>query len=592
MRTLPRRQVTDGRRTPQADPSLRWRTEASIQRGRIAALAMATAVTLSLRGLSADPRWAIVAVLLITVVSVQVALAGARHDRLLPVVGWGSFAGDGLAIAIALAVVSTNPADPIWAISALLAIEAAVRWRTRGAVAGGLLAAVLAGGWAVAAYGYEGRALSIESLLFRGTVIVVLALPVGLLIDQLRREQERSRQLEELSTELILLVDPDGTIMDANPAAVRLLGVAREELCGRPVSQVLPGSPPLDELLAASGAGDHLLYELPRQGDGGTSLELSADHPGEQDLLHVIGRDVTARIRAEQQLRASEQRFRALFERHVDAVLGLDADGSLLHANPAAARLLGAPASRLIGRPLLDVVPSSHHDELRAALRSALDGRPREDAMVLRLGHDPPRDVSLVLLPAVVDGEVTGVFVLARDVTEERVREEELRFQAEHDALTGLPNRVALRERMNAALDAGRPFGVLFADLDGLKHLNDTHGHAAGDAALVAVAERLRRAVRESDAAFRLAGDEFCVLVDPVDEVALGALRDRVSSVIGQPLAIGEHLIPMSASVGLALSRPEDDADALLARADEAMYAIKVTRPGRRRPASEGRVRG
>ncbi len=86
---------------------------------------------------------------------------------------------------------------------------------------------------------------------------------------------------------------------------------------------------------------------------------------------------------------------------------------------------------------------------------------------------------------------------------------------------------------------------------------------------MVAVAERLRRAVRKSDAAYRMAGDEFCVLVDPADEAELSGRRDRVASVIAQPLAIGQHLVPMSASVGMPRSHPEDDAEALLARADE-----------------------
>ncbi len=148
---------------------------------------------------------------------------------------------------------------------------------------------------------------------------------------------------------------------------------------------------------------------------------------------------------------------------------GSTPDGCRRHANPSADQLAGEPTSRRFGRSRFEVVPSAHDDELRAALRAALDGRLREDAMVLSLGQDPSRDVSLVLLPTIVDDEFTGVFALARDVTEECVLEEQLRCQAQHDALSGLSTRTALRRRMNAALDAGRAFGLLFPDLDGVQ---------------------------------------------------------------------------------------------------------------------------
>jgi diguanylate cyclase (GGDEF)-like protein len=165
---------------------------------------------------------------------------------------------------------------------------------------------------------------------------------------------------------------------------------------------------------------------------------------------------------------------------------------------------------------------------------------------------------------------------------------DEIRHQALHDGLTGLANRVLFRDRVIQALDRckgreGRPFAVLFIDLDDFKVLNDTLGHARGDDVLIAAAARVESSLRPSDTAARLGGDEFAVLLDDVgDERTALSIAIRLADALRQPVNLGDATPTIAASIGVALSgQGEETADDLLRNADVAMYAAKASSRGR-----------
>jgi len=165
---------------------------------------------------------------------------------------------------------------------------------------------------------------------------------------------------------------------------------------------------------------------------------------------------------------------------------------------------------------------------------------------------------------------------------------DEIRHQALHDGLTGLANRVLFRERVVQALDRrngreGRPFAILFIDLDDFKVLNDTLGHARGDDVLIAAGARVAASLRPSDMAARLGGDEFAVLLDDVvDESTALAIAVRLADALRQPVTLGDASPTIAASIGVALSGDGDEtADDLLRNADVAMYAAKASSRGR-----------
>jgi diguanylate cyclase (GGDEF)-like protein/PAS domain S-box-containing protein len=181
-------------------------------------------------------------------------------------------------------------------------------------------------------------------------------------------------------------------------------------------------------------------------------------------------------------------------------------------------------------------------------------------------------------------------FVLSlREVTERRVLEEELRYQASHDSLTNLANRTALIDAINSGLLAtgpARSSAVLFLDLDLFKTVNDTLGHGAGDDLLVAVARRLERIVRPGDVVARLGGDEFAILLENTDPAGAEIVVQRLLASLKEPLVVGGERVVVSGSVGIALSnQPDDvhpdDVESLLARADLAMYEAKASGHGR-----------
>ncbi len=559
----------------------RLATEWVILRVRYGAAAIAVLVVWLVRDTTRSRLWVAGLVLLVTAALVHLALRRHPTARQLTAISAAAFAADTMATLLTLAIVREDPADPVTLVALILAIEAALRWQVLGALLVGLGAAVATAVWTQLAHLVAtGADAPLEYAAFRGTATLLLAAMVGAMVQALESARERAQTVLELSPEVILTLDADGRIVTANPATRPVLGHAPDGLLGRRWQDLLISGEP--GALPETPTGELITRTLRHAAGHPVWLECSVRHQPRTGGSTVIARDITARLASQRQREESEQRFRALFDHHLDAVFGLDGEGRISDVNPACTRLLGQGAEQLIGTPADTFIAPATRPVAKAALARSLAGHAADVEVVLEFADGGQRHAELTLLPIVIDGVTTGVFGLAEDITERTRREAELAFRAGHDALTGLPNRTTLLSHLGRRLAEAGTTAVLFIDLDGFKAVNDAHGHAAGDAVLVATAHRLRGMVRSDDLVARLAGDEFCIVLHPTDEPATRRIAERSAATLREPVHVPGATLRVGASVGLALAGPAERASDLLARADAAMYAAK----GRRRSPS------
>ncbi|TCO80923.1 PAS domain S-box-containing protein/diguanylate cyclase (GGDEF)-like protein [Plasticicumulans lactativorans] len=271
------------------------------------------------------------------------------------------------------------------------------------------------------------------------------------------------------------------------------------------------------------------------------------------------------------------------FEHCHEAIAITDARRCIVAVNRAFTTLTGHAAAAVAGQALLDRVAPRRRPELDASLCTALalngtwqgelPGR-RDD------GSDCPLWLSLTEVRDAT-GTPQHCIAILLDISERKANEARIHYLAHFDALTGLPNRVLLHQRLARATARARRAGwkvaVLFLDLDRFKTVNDSLGHDAGDQLLTEVAGRLRRSVREEDTVARLGGDEFVIVVERLQrDMDVALIADKVLRVVGAPLTIAGHELRVSTSIGISLfPEPSADADALIRNADTAMYHAK-----------------
>jgi len=297
-------------------------------------------------------------------------------------------------------------------------------------------------------------------------------------------------------------------------------------------------------------------------------------------------RDVTAEVQAQEELRRSEARYRAIAETAQEGIAVIDPEGRVLFANQKLAEILGltleatyARDARTLFEAQLDPDGQArHHWRTLTGPESFEIGYPHPD------GARHLLSISSAPLPLPESGDV-GSLAMVSDVTEARRAERELRRQALHDALTDLPNRALLSDRLDMAVKRRERTGagavaLLFLDLDQFKLINDSRGHDVGDELLVEIGSRLQQAIRPGDTVARFGGDEFAVLCENVDEREARQVAERLRAALGEPVQLRGHRVYVDASIGIALSPPHD-AEALLRFADTAMYRAKSEGRGR-----------
>jgi diguanylate cyclase (GGDEF)-like protein/PAS domain S-box-containing protein len=305
--------------------------------------------------------------------------------------------------------------------------------------------------------------------------------------------------------------------------------------------------------------------------------------------------DITQRVQAESDLIESELHLKAIVQNEPECIKIVDAQGLLLQMNPAGLAMIEADATeQVIGKPVIDVIAPEYRIAFSDMHKRVLAGETvtmEFEVLGLKGGR---RWLETHAVPLLEHGQTVHLAV-SRDITERRLMQEQVRHLAFHDALTNLPNRRLLLDRMAQTMAAskrsGRYGALMFIDLDNFKPLNDVHGHEMGDLLLIEVAERMRRCVREIDTVARFGGDEFVIMLSElnadrgqsIEQVRLIAEKIRLSVAepyelqgkqADSPQAMARH--HCTASIGVALFfGHQNSIGEILGWADQAMYAAK-----------------
>jgi diguanylate cyclase (GGDEF)-like protein/PAS domain S-box-containing protein len=412
--------------------------------------------------------------------------------------------------------------------------------------------------------------------------------------ERLRQSEHRFRSLVQNASDIVTVMDGTGCFQYASPSCERIFGYSPDELVGKECFSLI--HPDDVQGVAASlrsvveTPGAHAPTEMRiRHKDGSWRwLETVATNLLDDETIAGIvhnSRDITERKAAEEALRDGEARYRSLADNTLDLIASIEPDGRYSYVSPSYQDVLGYRPEEILGTIAFDLI---HPDDLSSVLqefaRTVSDGT--SGKATFRYRHKNGEWSWFETTGKIVAASDTRrMVVVSRDVTDRRRLEAQLRQQALHDALTGLANRAALKDRLDLALArTARNRGqvaVLFIDLDNFKIVNDTLGHDAGDELLITAAERLRECLRPMDTLARFGGDEFVVLVEDVSDAAEAvAVAERALQALGQSMYLRDRELVVRGSIGIALgslvASAHLTAEELLRQGDTAMYAAKA----------------
>jgi len=491
----------------------------------------------------------------------------------------------------------TNPQFAPWRAHALdhgYRSSAATPLRVHGRVIGALMV-----------YSEEPHAFSPEKVILLEKLAADLGVAMGrrAALVALRESEERFRLLLDASPEAIFGVDTQGICTFVNPACLVMLGYSEEEMLGKGVHALIhhthadgrlyPKEQCHIRLSTLEGKAAHRDNEVHWRKDG-TSFPVEYwSHPmyrnGELMGTVVNFIDISERKRMEQALRESEERYRLISRVSTDLLYSctqtVNGDLTVDWATISTDRVFGYSLDEILAqRNWRFFVHPDDYAEFDRHIAFLAPGQSSECELRILAKGDAVhyiRAYTLAMEPAAGGQTGNRLYGACQDITERRHAEARIEFLAHHDVLTGLPNRVLLRDRFEQALARTQRsqslVALLFLDLDNFKRVNDTLGHMAGDQLLLEVVKRLTHCTRDSDTISRQGGDEFILLlnevpnVETVERVAADILR-----LLGEPVEINGQAINASCSIGVALY-PQDgsDFDGLLQKADTAMYNAK-----------------
>lgn len=426
-----------------------------------------------------------------------------------------------------------------------------------------------------------------------------------------RDSEARFRAVFEGAAVGIALLAPDGRLIEANQALGRIVGAPAAELTGMPLQDMIdPADRPAELALRgqlASGLRSQYSLETRYGAKSGAfvwvNLTVAARHgpDGQVRYFSAIVENIDARRQAQAALQALQQTLEQQVDQrtrelrhaheqlqtitdHLPVLIGyFDLELRYRFANAAYKTVVGKAPGEMIGLTLAETFGPGKAAEIVEYVEQVKRQRTRVSFETpLTFPDGSVHYGAVTLIPDITEEQLVGFHSIVYDITERRQREQATRLEARLDALTELPNRRAVQERLPRAMaladQRASTLEILFIDLDGFKQVNDTLGHAYGDLLLKEIAQRLRSGLPQAELVARLAGDEFIVVLHSEPARPQGEIiAKRILSSIAQPVRLGEHEVHVTGSVGIAIYRAGSGTSPtnMLRAADMAMYEAK-----------------
>ena len=422
---------------------------------------------------------------------------------------------------------------------------------------------------------------------------------LNLMVDTLAQRKEAikqaahyARSLLEASLDPLITISAEGKITDVNEASVKVTGVAREALIGTDFggyfSDPVQAREGYQQVFAKGFVTDYPLairHASGRITDVLYNASVYRDDQGRVLGVFAAARDITERKKAESYIQAA-----SVFTYAREGIIITDTSGTILNVNDSFTRITGYDREEVLGQNPRLLKSGRQDDAYYVAMWRDLIDKGHWYGEIWNKRKNGEIYVEMLTITAVYggDGKTQHYVALFTDITTLKEHQNQLEHMAHFDALTGLPNRLLLSDRLHQGMASAerraQTLAVVYLDLDGFKSVNDLHGHETGDQLLIALASRMKQGLREGDTLARIGGDEFvAVLIDLVDGDASVPLLNRLLAAAAQPVQQGDLIIQVSASIGVTFYPQAQpiEADQLLRQADQAMYQAKLT--GRRR---------
>jgi diguanylate cyclase (GGDEF)-like protein/PAS domain S-box-containing protein len=405
-----------------------------------------------------------------------------------------------------------------------------------------------------------------------------------------RLELHQFKAVVDSADDAIISKTLDGIITSWNPAAQRIFGFSAQESVGQSMLILIPVGRELEETqllahVAAGGSRQNL--QSVRRCKNGRLIDVSVSiAPILNDAGRVIGvssiaRDITAHKLAEEKLQLAA----SVFSHARECIMITDASANIVDVNTTFTKVTGYTREEAMGQHTRLLQSERQSKEFYAGLWQELQGKGHWQGEIWHQRKNRELYPAMLTISAVHNpaGFVQNYVALFSDITTQKAHQGQLEHIAHYDALTNLPNRVLLADRLKQAMlqaqRRGEHVALAYLDLDGFKAVNDAHGHHVGDQLLIEVAARMKQVLREGDTLARLGGDEFvAVLIGQENASTSTALLTRLLNAAAQSVSVGELQLQVSASLGVTFypQQPDLDPDQLLRQADQAMYQAKL----------------